>query len=201
MIVSTWTRPLLALVSTFVLLACYASPPSEQEMDSVSLEVKASKGVVESLPPSVKGGNKCGNGKCQKGETCSNCEADCGACPPVCGNGTCEAGETCSNCAADCGPCGPVCGNGTCEAGETCGTCQADCGPCGPVCGNGTCEAALGENPCNCPTDCPNDPNLCEACECGGQGGPFGSCYCDDSCMFVGDCCDNACMVCGFGCP
>jgi hypothetical protein len=48
----------------------------------------------------------CGNGKCQKNESCSSCPQDCGACPPVCGDGTCNGTETCSTCAQDCGPCG-----------------------------------------------------------------------------------------------
>lgn len=46
---------------------------------------------------------------------------------PVCGDGACNGSETCSDCAADCGACPPVCGDGTCAAGETCSTCAADC--------------------------------------------------------------------------
>jgi hypothetical protein len=45
---------------------------------------------------------KCGNGKCESGETCATCAQDCGACPPVCGNGKCEVGESCLSCTADC---------------------------------------------------------------------------------------------------
>ncbi|MBI5610293.1 MAG: hypothetical protein HY902_15555 [Deltaproteobacteria bacterium] len=44
---------------------------------------------------------QCGNGKCESGETPSNCWADCWN-SPVCGNGKCESGETPSNCSADC---------------------------------------------------------------------------------------------------
>lgn len=44
---------------------------------------------------------------------------------PVCGNSTCEAGETCADCQFDCGSC---CGNGLCDNGETQSTCPADCG-------------------------------------------------------------------------
>jgi hypothetical protein len=44
---------------------------------------------------------------------------------PVCGNSTCEAGETCADCQFDCGSC---CGNDLCDNGETQSTCPADCG-------------------------------------------------------------------------
>lgn len=44
---------------------------------------------------------------------------------PVCGNSTCEAGETCADCQFDCGSC---CGNGLCDDGETQSSCPADCG-------------------------------------------------------------------------
>lgn len=44
---------------------------------------------------------------------------------PVCGNSICEAGETCADCQFDCGSC---CGNGVCDNGETQSTCSADCG-------------------------------------------------------------------------
>lgn len=53
------------------------------------------------------------------------------------------------------------------------------------VCGNGQCQP--GEDSCSCPGDCPDDPNSCSPCQCGGQGGPL--CWCDDSCIIFGDCC------------
>ena len=52
-------------------------------------------------------------------------------------------------------------------------------------CGDNVCQP--GEDPCVCPEDCPEDPNTCSACECGGQGGP--NCYCDILCLLNGDCC------------
>ena len=54
----------------------------------------------------------CGNGECESGETCGNCEQDCGACQTTaeCGNGECESGESCSNCEQDCGTCESVSG-------------------------------------------------------------------------------------------
>jgi len=47
-------------------------------------------------------GGPCGDGACSGIETCGNCPADCGACPPGCGDGICDCGETCGNCPADC---------------------------------------------------------------------------------------------------
>jgi PKD repeat protein len=53
----------------------------------------------------------CGDGACNGADTCSNCPADCGVCPPpppVCGDGACNGADTCSNCPADCGVCPPL---------------------------------------------------------------------------------------------
>lgn len=53
----------------------------------------------------------------------------------TCGNLLCEPGETCSNCESDCGACAvplPTCGDGTCNGTETCDTCESDCGACPP---------------------------------------------------------------------
>ena len=140
----------------------------------------------------------CGDAVCDIGETCGNCPADCDECAPGCNDGICGEDESCWTCPEDCGDC---CGDGACAGGsEDCSTCPADCGVCeggdppGTGCGNGVCETAAGETPCSCPTDCPNDPNSCEACECGTSGG---SCYCDAACTQYGDCCANACQACG----
>lgn len=77
------------------------------------------------------------------------------------------------------------------EAGGTlkCGVdCKHDTSACiKPMgCGNMTCDN--GENSCNCPADCPDDPNMCSSCECGGVSG---NCACDDACMVFQDCCAN----------
>jgi len=50
------------------------------------------------------GGEYCGDGLCNNGETCSTCPGDCGTCI-TCGNGSCDNGETCSTCPGDCGNC------------------------------------------------------------------------------------------------
>ncbi len=55
--------------------------------------------------------------------------------PPNCGNGVCGTGETCSNCQQDCGVCPAVCGNGIKETGEECdGTALGSCTACTPNC-------------------------------------------------------------------
>jgi len=56
------------------------------------------------VPASYKPPPKCGNGKCESGETCAKCSKDCGSC---CGNGKCDHGEKCATCAKDCA-CMPV---------------------------------------------------------------------------------------------
>lgn len=68
----------------------------------------------------------------------------------------------------------------------------------GNVCGNGQCEA--GEDTCNCPEDCPNDPFVCDPCDCGNHGGDPSVCFCDGLCVGFGDCCGNSCEACGY-CP
>lgn len=94
----------------------------------------------------------CGDGTCESslGESCANCETDCGSC---CGNAMCEPAfdENCETCAEDCGVCPPDCGDGTCEAGEgeSCATCPSDCGGC---CGDSVCDAS--ESCSSCPVDC-----------------------------------------------
>lgn len=89
------------------------------------------------------GGPVCGNSKCEGGEHCGNCPADCGSC---CGNGQCTGGEDCGSCPKDCGAC---CGNGKCAGGETCANCPGDCGKC---CGNSACDN--GETCATCAKDC-----------------------------------------------
>ena len=72
----------------------------------------------------------CGNGVCESGETCSSCEADCGACS-YCGDGVCNVGEDCSSCSSDCGGCA-YCesaeeeGGGLCISGGTSSGCSTD---------------------------------------------------------------------------
>ncbi|MCO4761880.1 MAG: hypothetical protein KC502_10265 [Myxococcales bacterium] len=148
-------------------------------------------------------GPKCGDGKCDAGESTATCPGDCKPAGPKCGDGKCDEGENSETCSADCKPVGPQCGNNKCEAGETPQSCLADCKPqcgdgkcefgeskntcaqdCGPTtqCGNGQCET--GETAQTCPVDCAPKPvcgnGKCEtgetASSCKADCGGSGSC-------------------------
>jgi hypothetical protein len=73
----------------------------------------------------------CNDGVCNTacGESCSNCESDCGTCvdvpAPECGNSDCEAGESNTTCPQDC-PAADICGDYICDPGEP-STCPQDC--------------------------------------------------------------------------
>jgi hypothetical protein len=144
------------------------------------------------------------------GDCCANACDTCGYCPE-CGNGWCEQGEDPCSCPSDCSndpdsceacECGSYSENCWCddkcvEFGDCCWNACIECGSCPtePECGDGICQPSGGEDECNCPDDCPNDPDSCEACECGSSGG---NCYCDDACVALGDCCADACSTCGY---
>ncbi len=96
----------------------------------------------------------CGNSLCEGdyGESCSNCQSDCGVCPASCGDGVCDSDENSCNCPSDCGTCSG-------DAGR-CMSYQCVYGVCQPhyyfhCCGNKVCEE--GESFSNCPYDC--NPN------------------------------------------
>jgi hypothetical protein len=77
------------------------------KLDSATKEVASSLSYQKEVKPSS---ITCGNHLCEPGETCSNCESDCGACSipePTCGDGTCNGSEVCDECIADCGACTP----------------------------------------------------------------------------------------------
>ena len=141
---------------------------------------------------------------------CQECPADCGgACEPYCGDDTCHLsnGETCQNCELDCGACGGDCcvehdGIGcdqsehavftpesasaltacVCELEPECCTlgwgfqclmvgvtqCSTPC----PYCGDEICDADFGEDMETCKVDCcPNGicPEYCGNGNCGAQ--------------------------------
>ena len=105
---------------------------------------------------------KCGNHRCEAGENCSTCPADCG----------CTMGLSCVS-----GSCEAVCGNGYCAgANENCNTCPADCG-----CASGTGCAYFPQSSwyactaCGSTTNCnvdPSGPSPCDpctqSCDCAG---------------------------------
>ena len=132
---------------------------------------------------------KCGNGKVDSGENCSNCRLDVkclpsqycqnGQCRSKCGNGQVDVGETCSNCSQDVrclssqycnnGLCVSKCGNGQVDSGENCSNCPADvkCSS-GQSCVNGRCQ---------CMPNCTN-----KSCGSNGCGGSCGFCNSSQYC-------------------
>jgi hypothetical protein len=106
----------------------------------------------------------------------------------ACGDGAIAPGESCDG--ADLA--GQTCQSQGFDAGAL--ACTAQCtfntGACVDyVCGNLVCDPD--EDSCTCPGDCPDDPNSCSDCQCGGSGG---ACYCDAACLSLGDCCfDGPC--------
>lgn len=80
------------------------------------------------------------------------------------------------------------CGDDSCELGEDGVACATDC-----PCGDGEC--VFPDEPGTCPEDC----GTCTLDTCDGISA-VGGCYCDSECVGLGDCCDNACSLCGY-CP
>ena len=107
-------------------------------------------------------GDTCEYGLCQPGDWNSLCNV------PTCGNRVCDEGESCVNCEQDCGHC---CGDGICteEQGENCLSCGTDCGSCSD-CGDEICASEFGEDCDTCPTDCGACDDVClsaETVQCG----------------------------------
>ena len=138
-------------------------------------------------------GGVCGDGACEGdvGETCANCDVDCG-----CGDGICVGGACCM---PDCG--GAECGGDGC--GGTCGACDGPLacvgGVClleGGTCGDGTCDPEAVETCKTCADDCGCDGGVCApeqvccypSCDgllCGddGCGGSCGDCSGSQVCI------------------
>ena len=75
---------------------------------------------------------RCGDGFCDTGEDCSNCEVDCGACKLANGE-PCTLNVECNSTIClhgFCRPTDPWNGDGWCDSGETCWTAPDDCGEC-----------------------------------------------------------------------
>ena len=133
----------------------------------------------------------------------------CGA-AAKCGDGKCDGGETATSCAKDCakpsatsciGKCGESSASASCQCDAECtdfGDCCKDyatvCKPTKPVCGDGKCET--GETKTNCAKDCDVKPTG----SCKGKCGDYdanASCQCDSDCVGAKDCCSDIKAVCG----
>ena len=116
------------------------------------------------------------NADCDDGDLCTenSCIADTGSCTAVNIEGCCHYASDCDDGLAgtsdDCvGNWCFNCGDGTCSSGETCTSCESDCGPCEQ---DGSCV------------------NKCDQ--------QSGFCWCDWTCPDFGDCCPDACELCGY---
>lgn len=114
-----------------------------------------------------------------------SCSYDTNQCT-YCGDGKRNGAEACDG--ADLG--GQTCAtqgftNGNLSCNETCAFNLQGCMTI--VCGDGQCQP--GEDSCTCPSDCVENPNACDPCECGTPNG--GMCACDVFCLGFGDCCPN----------
>ncbi|MFC1612738.1 hypothetical protein ACFL23_00205 [Patescibacteria group bacterium] len=75
----------------------------------------------------------CGDTFCDRGESCSSCTSDCGACSLKDTGETCGANSECKNnhCVhSKCRSSETYCGDTFCDSGETCVDCVKDCGQC-----------------------------------------------------------------------
>jgi hypothetical protein len=128
--------------------------------------------TMATCPGDCSGAQQCGDNVCTPPENAQNCPGDCGTQgSAVCGNLVCEAGETMANCPGDCP------GGGSCTIDQQfacidcliidpsfcippiteqfCLECLGGGGGGGPCNFDLICDTGLGEDPTNCPTDCP----------------------------------------------
>jgi hypothetical protein len=133
----------------------------------------ASNENATNCPSDCTAGAVCGDGTCTAPETAQTCPDDCGGTgggTAQCGNLVCEAGEDALSCPTDCGG-----GTSTCPGDPVdCIFCWVDPTSCIPPQTEQICEECLGlggggsagpcnidlvcdpgEDPTNCPTDCP----------------------------------------------
>lgn len=130
----------------------------------------------------------------------SDCDAD-ASCAGVCGDSTCNPTEDSCNCAADCGaPAVSETGDTDCADGvdnDCDGQTDCDDSECGPAtpclsyCGDSTCD--VGEDACNCSTDCGAAPLTEANCNDSEDNDCDGDTDCDDSDCSADEACVAAC--------
>ncbi len=179
---------------TFDVSGCLAGPEcGDGELQPDGGELCDCGGAGSPCTPAQLGGEDCtgqvspvgtpftgGTLRCNTPDVCSFDTALC----TYCGDGLRNGPEACD---------GPDLGGQTCASqGFDGGTlkcfnnCTLDTSGCEKsVCGDGIC--APNEDSCTCLSDCPDNPNTCSSCECGGPGGP--NCFCDILCVINFDCC------------
>ncbi len=204
--------------------ACSALDLGHEWLDCWSL-INGGGGPGGGNQPPVCDGPDC---SCQAADTCGGQTPGGCFCDPDCVNaGDCcpDACDVCGQCGPPNGGCDPAvdpncpsgfCGDGLCDnsMGEDGWNCPNDCGPpCDPATDPncfGPCDPATDPNcfpPCNPATDpscAPSGPCDGPDCTCTleptcGEQAP-GGCFCDPGCVAAGDCCVDACNVCG-SCP
>ena len=95
---------------------------------SCSADCKSAAGSCNGMCGKASGSCYCDSQCKSSGDCCTDYDKYCGSSTtPVCGNGKCESGETKTNCSKDCGSTSSACPNGPCEAGETEASCPQDC--------------------------------------------------------------------------
>ncbi len=204
-----------------------SSPPQDDTVQVAStegggggvLEVKPGDPVKISVPFSAPNGNvtgvgvQFGNGPIQvvnvpgaSGQTSGTMDVDveipdsiCNNLSQICHDIKCyefavtEAGSVSAaninSIALKCGNCDePSCQSllTSCEEDECGGACSD-----GEVCLDGQCQAKSTSNSCELrEACCPGQDNSCNP--------PDASCYCDEACQDLGDCCPDACNFCGY---
>lgn len=150
-------RPLLLVVSTSVLGACFSPNVPGQVDTSTGDETSMGDSTADgstassSAPTTTTASDSTGNAESTGASTSGHAdETTTGPTPAVCGNGEVEAGEACDDgvndgsyggCAVDCSGLGPHCGDGEMNGPEPCDDgndangdgCNLDCGISGAV--------------------------------------------------------------------
>lgn len=150
---------LLPTLVTILVVACggRSDAPVTRSNDADASSSDAPADTAEALPPGVaymQQGVKC----CEKGIGRACCGGhDDGPCAAYGGFGDCAAAGAGISAKVSCSICCPglvTISNTKLVDGKCVGGQFLDSNFCAP-CGDGVCQTSAGENPCNCPADCP----------------------------------------------
>ncbi|MCO4761881.1 MAG: hypothetical protein KC502_10270 [Myxococcales bacterium] len=119
-------------------------------------------------------------------------EEKCSASTSKCGNGKCDEGETASSCAQDCKTSSGCKSNSDCPSGQTCAVGKCITGGGSTCTEHSQCNWKKGEK-CESGKCVSNgSAGSCQG-KCGG--GQQTDCYCDSDCIKYGDCCKDWCAA------